>query len=565
MAIHNLSSPPQLGGGLSWRELWRTGAFIQLDLTPLATFSSTIAERGIHVGIGQQPFEALDLAGVLQPIAFSTGHRSHGFLDPKPFEDWMVFREEQPASEWSTYAKESRSGRKHTTALYSPWQMLYVDDVVGGGSIAVGLDALLAPAEQRDATFEQLRSFLSSQESRWHALDSKWRPLMKLLVRLQNRYLPDVTRRTRILYDSEQHPQVDPWPAEFERFKPEAVVAQLGISVEQLKEAYWFLVERGIDREPRDGLELLRRARPRSSQERWRGAPRRAQDHFDAAQLLHLFLLDFTGEPPSAPRGVPLDGRQRARAALYEAGPASPTSRTKLQEELVVAGLYPHAVHIVGEGKCEQEIVTTLVSHLLGDHAAKDLGFTDLGGSGSASRLSTMVDGFTTYALRTVVIVDSEGEMAEYVEGLVRYGKLSNEDVCRFKLNLEESNFTPDELLDVLTRLAVNPPDERPPVALNLSPEDVARAHAERCKKNRGREKPGLAGTLLTLAEDSAYGGPVRISKPEFAVALAERMLEDLEQAGDDEAALQATITKRPLLQFVVDRIVPILSGPRWR
>jgi hypothetical protein len=52
--------------------------------------------------------------------------------------------------------------------------------------------------------------------------------------------------------------------------------------------------------------------------------------------------------------------------------------------------------------------VTTLVSGILGSTAADEIGFTDLGGSGAATRLRTMVGGFTAYAHRTVVIVDHE-------------------------------------------------------------------------------------------------------------------------------------------------------------
>jgi hypothetical protein len=65
-----------------------------------------------------------------------------------------------------------------------------------------------------------------------------------------------------------------------------------------VSEAYWFLLERGIDREPQDGLELLRRARPRSVHKGLRGMPRGAQDHFDAAQVLRRFLTDLTGQAP---------------------------------------------------------------------------------------------------------------------------------------------------------------------------------------------------------------------------------------------------------------------------
>jgi hypothetical protein len=340
------------------------------------------------------------------------------------------------------------------------------------------------------------------------------------------------------------------------------VAAELGVSGPQVSEAYWFLLERGIDREPQDGLELLRRARPRSIHMGLRGMPRGAQDHFDAAQVLRLFHTDLTGQAPGRTPRWPLDGRQRERAALYDRGPAARTSREQLQAELVQTGLYPHAVHVVGDGESEKRMVHRLVEGLLGRQWADEVGFTDLGGSGSASRLITMVGGFTTYAQRTVVIVDSEGAMAQYVTGLIRSQKLPDEDVLQFKANLEESNFSPAEMLHALVQRAANPPDERPAVTLALPLNDVLAAHEKR--RESAREDPGLAGTLLRLAQDPRYGGPVTISKPDFVYVLADRILDELNEAQGDEKAVEALRRRRPLLAFVLDRVLPVRMGPRW-
>lgn len=41
----------------------------------------------------------------------------------------MVFREEQPHAPWATY-EWMAWGHPQITALYSPWQVLYIDDVL---------------------------------------------------------------------------------------------------------------------------------------------------------------------------------------------------------------------------------------------------------------------------------------------------------------------------------------------------------------------------------------------------------------------------------------------------
>jgi hypothetical protein len=117
-------------------------------------------------------------------------------------------------------------------------------------------------------------------------------------------------------------------------------------------------------------------------------------------------------------------------------------------------------------------------------------------------------------------------------------------------------------MLHVLVERAADPPDERPAVTLALPLTDVLATHEKR--RERAREDPGLAGTLLKLAEDPRYGGPVTISKPDFARALADRLLSELDEAQGDEQAIEVMRRSRPLLAFVLDRVLPVLIGPRW-
>jgi hypothetical protein len=506
------------------------------------------------------PLMELDVQGALRPIAFAEGGNPHGVFEVGSFEERMTFREEVSADAWPS-SDRTPEGHPSPLDLYYPWQLLYLDDVLDRPTVTLGLATLQSWTEERTAAFDRVVDLLQAQSAEWQALDAAWRPLMKILVRLQNRYLPEITGRSRMLYDAAQGQHVDVWQAEVDGFDADAVATELGVSAEKLVEAYWFLTERGIDREPRDGLELLRRARPRATHRRVHGSPRRAQDHFDAAEVLRRFITELTGRAPDRPRLWPADGRQPERAVLYERGPAGPTSRLQLRDELVDAGLYPHAVHLVGEGDSEKVMVCRLVEGLLGRQYADEIGFTDLGGSGSASRLNTMVGGFTTYAQRTVVIVDSEGDMASYVAGLTRGGELPDEDVLLFEANLEESNFTAAEMLEVLVRRAAASSDGLPAVDLDLPLDTVLAEYGK--PRGSGRDEPGLAGTMLKLAEHPQYGGPFRISKPAFAQALADRMLTDLAEVSDDEEGLHLLAERRPLLGFVLERVVPVFGGRR--
>ncbi len=519
-----------------------------------------VKDRLPPLGIRQEWLEEFDEAGAFQPIAFVAGGEPPGVTDLTPYEPNMAFRDEQPHAPWSTYQWEAW-GHPQITALYSPWQVLYIDDVLERCNETLPLSVLRSSAEDLTTRIEPLQGLIARLYASWLTLNGAWTPLMKFLVRVQNRYLPEVTGRSTLLRDVEARVEIEPWRHELESFDAVAVASELGLEQDQILRAYWFLMERGIDREPRDSLEWVRRAQPRSAYKEWRGAPRRAHDHYQAAQMLRLFLADLTGDPPTRPDAWPLDGRQPFRGALYDHGPVPRLTRDELKDELVSAGLYPHAVHVVGEGKSERVFVTTLVSGILGGRAAEEVGFTDLGGSGSASRLRTMVGGFTAYTHRTVVIVDREGEMAHYAAGLERSGDLPTEDILRFERNLEDSNFTPQEQIDVITELAANPKDGLPPVTLQISVEQLAGEYERRRRK--AHEDPGKAGVLLSLAEDPAFGGPVRVSKPEFALALAEHILGDLAALEGEEARNQL-YERRPLLRFTLERIAQPLADVRW-
>jgi hypothetical protein len=87
---------------------------------------------------------------------------------------------------------------------------------------------------------------------------------------------------------------------------------------------------------------------------------------------------------------------------------------------------------------------------------------------------------------------------------------------------------------------------------------------AHEARSRRAAEPPGRAGPLPKLAQDPKYGGPVTVSKPELARALADQMLADLDAAEDDQQATETVLKNQPLLAFVLDRIVTVAAS-RYR
>jgi hypothetical protein len=160
-----------------------------------------------------------------------------------------------------------------------------------------------------------------------------------------------------------------------------------------------------------------------------------------------------------------------------------------------------------------------------------------------------------------LIIVDSEGQMAEFLHGAIKRGALDVDNVCLFQQNLEQSNATPEELIELASELARNPPPGREPVELRLDAATLRAVHNDRGARVSGKA-PGLVDVLLDLAASDEHG-PVRIDKPELAEALALMLLRELDAARGDEETIEEIRRRRPIVRFVLDRLVPVINVPR--
>jgi hypothetical protein len=553
--------PPNIEVQLSWRELYLDGAFAQRELMGDGPLSRQASERSIRLGIGQAPIEELDFAGALQPIGFADGGYWSGFELPAIPSTAMTFREERKPLVWKDNYAWDGDGFPTISPLYSSWQLLYLDDVVQEGKATFGLDVLLLSKDERTRALESVRGFYDAQESRWRHLDESWRGLIKMLVLLQNHYWPQVSGRVALLPDPKRESDwIEAGREKESDFDPQTALRRLGCSAEDLTATYHFLVMRGFDREPVDGLVMLRRARPRPFHIRWRGAVRCAQDNFDAAEMLRLFLLDIDADvgPPEAEL---MDGRQAERAAVFAHGPAASVDRKKLKEELFAAELYPHGVEAIVEGPSEIAIIDAIVGALLGSVALEGVGYFDLEGVGAAKQVVPLAASLGTYAVRTLIVVDREGRMGSYVDGMIDRGTVKPEDVCLWGESLEADNSTPTELIELAAELVVSPRRENvEPVELSISTEDLVDAHSRRNQDRPPTKQMGLAEVLVSLV--AAHDPPARIQKPELARALGVRMVAEFENCSGDADGLAELYRRRPILGFVVNRLVGAINRP---
>ena len=334
---------------------------------------------------------------------------------------------------------------------------------------------------------------------------------------------------------------------------------QLGIVVEDVLTAYQFLVERGLDRDPRDGLTLLRRARPRAFHLRWRGLPRRAQDNFDAAEILRRFLLDLTGEQPQPPKQGLVDGRQREREALYERGPGGDWTTDEIKGALLDAELYPHGVHVIGEGASEWIVVRRLIEALVGQGPLNQIEFFNLRGSGGAAYVEALATAFGDYAIRALVIADREGNMAEYLSEAISRNVIGPDNVMLFDHSLEASNMSRQELIDLARQVGGTLTGDAT-IDFDLSPAELGQIYSDRVERSSQGGAPGLAEVLLSEI-NKRTDGALEISKLAFVKAMADHLAAELEEAKGKN--LDAIKQHRPIVKFVIERIISALNRPR--
>jgi hypothetical protein len=541
---------------MPFRQLHENGAFFQRGLLEPSALEKLAAQQGAYLWRHQtfRILEELDEAGAFQPIAFAQDfygggwHQTDGtyrsWIDP----DRLTFREEVDYQPWSTYEFELH-GYPATKPLYSPWQVIYLHEVLERRTAPVSLDLLLAEPDRRDAALERMRPFWQPELDHWRALDEFWRPLIKLL---RGKAILSATA------DEHGGQHFDAAAHERRTFDGHAALADIGLSVDQLREAYFDLAEQAADFDPTPRFYALNRQAPRSEIEQMTGAGRRALELYDACEMLRRLHHDITGE-------TLLDVDQVAARDSQSPPPPRPFGRTPalLRESIEHHDLNPHRVHVFVEGESEEIVLQQLVPFLLGFRVRKmspdeltatlsELGIeiTNLRGLGNMKERYEVLHGaLGNYASRALLIADREGSMEEDARRLAEVGVLNPaRDLVLWNESFEADNFSISELVRMVKGIGRRQGVELRLTARQFNAEydkEVARA------LEQGREPRGKAEVLRSVANRPEHG-PVSFSKSkDLAPAIALRLMLEVERNKD----LDKVAKRRPILRYALTRI----------
>jgi hypothetical protein len=272
-----------------------------------------------------------------------------------------------------------------------------------------------------------------------------------------------------------------------------------------------------------------RRAAPPRARDKFEGDARLAQLVYDGAEILRRLLYDLTGEvEPDVDEvfGWPQDWKAswlgHDRRLVYD--------RDDFKRILEHKKLSPFGVHVFVEGPSDKELIGGLIDGLWGDHRRLGVRFPPLGGASEVARQATLFEAFSTYARKALLVADDEGKIERDVKRLRAAGLLvENDEIHRWKRNLEEDNATPKELVTIAKAIAAGKGHK-----LRLSV-----AQLKRIRQAVGNKR-GLARIIV----DEARQQEITVTKDEIACALLELILQELGDVKDEEEVAK----RRPVL-----------------
>jgi hypothetical protein len=404
--------------------------------------------------------------------------------------------------------------------------------------------------DERRATLDpNWRTILSRQLERWRNLDRSWRDVLLVLIRLQGWYGPSVKgtllkSTVTLVPHPETGESVDPRDLG-PPFDPHRVLAELGLSLEALKNMHQRLAVHGMMMDGGDDplrfWYILFRMTPAKQRAKLRGRARRVQDAYDAAEMLRRFYFDLTGELlPHADEIFDISDKSW-RKRLFGQWPTLRYTRADLAVELRQRDLHPHQVHIAAEGETEK-IVCERVLEALAGMPLKDTGVSvqRLFGVGNATLQQETLQALKAFPRYLILIADNEGDMKRQVERLQEEGVLTDETTFLWDTSFEEENFTDEELVAMIAAIGA---DRGATLTLDAT---TLRALHEVHRDGAGDQAKGLATFALNLAGRPDHGSVVA-SKTELAERMADLILEDLRQHDADEVS-----SRRPIASILI-------------
>lgn len=529
-----------MSGTFTYREAIEAGCFLQVPLLGTDELTAAVGARGLADFPISLHWEPLDREGLLPPVAYALQTPLPPMLHLQALEeDVLILRDEQSYREWS----------EELRPLYAHWQLLSVADLhetLSGRSPLVKLaggtkqlsEHLAGRAQAlKDADYP---SRIIVHHRHWELLLTRTQSLFMPIIRGSYKLEPVIDR-----YGEKAGLDTEEWVRRERRDLDYAAAAEeCGVSADDIRKHHEALMMKLRKLDPlakwRDLVDQIERRRI----EELTGDVRRAQDLYDAAEVLRLWHRNLTGEGNLAEEWDESTHfgptRREVNTARYGFERLR-GNRAALPGILDGFGLYPWKVMLVTEGEGDVDMLGEIISEHTGA-TLEELGIVPHVMKGAPrkrdERVKELLGALWRFPNYFFLAFDNEGTAAAWVAELERY-KPGHQPFEGFSLlepepevsderppegwsgdsyfpkrrpgaevwekDIEADNFLPTELCQVICELA---DAEERIEQFTLTAEELTEA--------QGQSSKGMAEVAKKLAEDKGF----RFPKPDLDKAL---------------------------------------------
>ncbi len=436
---------------LSWyMEKLLKSEFLQFDLLEPDDFVRYLRDRDIH--IRREDLEFFEKSGILLPVLrlhrpiVNRPHQKYAALVlgsyglKAAYEDGLL---EFPRAGHFKPWKEYRDGYEEKTWLfYHPFQTIIIGNFLYNLRMSLRAD-YFDDIEKAAKSIQKLREYMKSKMKLVLDFVPYWNKRIGLLMLLQEPYQFQTTGKIAI-NPWKQNATVRDWVRwKQKRFKPESILKLSGLSIDEIKKFYERLASSGYTTDPLADWFVLTKIIRRSRKQKLKGKALLAQDYYEAARMVSLFLEDLTHKKQIEPDDL-MDGTGGAwKPDIF--GKPFDYSTKGTHRAIAQYYLLPQFIRllILVEGPTEEKVLSMIFDALYVNTEQASIMVHPYGGIDNLKRknIDDMLKMTNEDEIPVFVIADNEKNANSKLEALVTRGKIKNGMYKIWKGDFEQDNF----------------------------------------------------------------------------------------------------------------------------
>lgn len=424
--------------------------FPQFELLSPDNFVRYLGERDIH--IRKEDLEFFEKSDILLPVlrlnrpVVKRPHQKYaamilGLCGLKAaYKDGLLeFPRVGDFKPW----KEYKDGYEEKTWLfYHPFQTVIIHNFLYDTRVLFRADNF-EDMEQATKSFQKWGEYMKSKMQSIVKAVPSWNRRVGVLMLLQEPYQFLATGRIE-LNPWKQKTTYREWVrGKRNRFKPQSFLKLSGLTIDEVKKWYEALAMSGYTADPLADWFVLTRIIRRSRKQKLRGKALLAQDYYEMAKMVDLFLEDLTGKKQIEPDDL-MDGLRGAWKPDIFGKPFDYTTKAT-HRAIAQYYLLPQFIRllILVEGETEEKVLSMIFDALYVDTEHAGIMVHPYGGIDNLRRknIDDMLKMAKEDEILVFVIADNENNADNKLKALVTRGKIKEGVYKIWNGDFEQDNF----------------------------------------------------------------------------------------------------------------------------